>query len=64
MISFIRCLQTACVILPVAIGGCSMMGSSNSGDPVNGGVSQTTGLGSNGPASGSGGPGASAASHG
>jgi hypothetical protein len=59
----VRCLRAACVILPLAIGGCSMMGGS-SGDPTNGGVSQTTGLGSNGPASGSGGPGSAAASHG
>ena len=60
----VHCLRAACVILPLAIGGCSMMGGSPSGDPVNGGVSQTTGLGSNGPASGSGGPGSAAASHG
>jgi hypothetical protein len=40
-----------------------MMGD-QSGSPTNGGVTQTTGLGSNGPASGSGGPGSAAASHG
>ena len=59
-----RLMQAAFIMLPLAIGGCSMMGGQNSGDPTNGGVTQTTGLGSNGPASGSGGPGASAASHG
>ncbi|WP_419758710.1 hypothetical protein [Acidisoma sp.] len=64
MILLSRCLQAACVILPLTIGGCSMMGAQSNGSPTNGGVEQTTGLGSNGPASGSGGPGASAASHG
>jgi hypothetical protein len=59
-----RCLRAAVVILPLAAGGCSMMGGQSDGSPTNGGVTQTTGLGSNGPASGSGGPGASAASHG
>jgi hypothetical protein len=61
---FHRCLRAAFVILPLTVGGCSMMGGSSDGSPTNGGVTQTTGLGSNGPASGSGGPGASAASHG
>lgn len=59
-----RCLRSAFIVLPLAIGGCSMMGGQNDGSPTNGGVTQTTGLGSNGPASNSGGPGASAASHG
>jgi hypothetical protein len=59
----LRCLRAALVIVPLAVGGCSMMGGGD-GSPTNGGVTQTTGLGSNGPASGSGGPGASAASHG
>jgi hypothetical protein len=59
----LRCLRAALVIVPLAVGGCSMMGDPN-GSPTNGGVTQTTGLGSNGPASDSGGPGASAASHG
>jgi hypothetical protein len=63
MSPYVRCLRAALVIVPLAVGGCSMMGGSD-GSPTNGGVTQTTGLGSNGPASGSGGPGASAASHG
>jgi hypothetical protein len=58
------CLRAAFVLLPLAIGGCSMMGGQNDGSPTNGGVTQTTGLGSNGPSSGSGGPAAAAASHG
>jgi hypothetical protein len=64
MTAFHRCLRAALVILPLAAGGCSMMGGQSDGSPTNGGVSQTTGLGSNGPASGSGGPAASAATHG
>jgi hypothetical protein len=63
MTPYFRCLRAALVIVPLAVGGCSMMGGSD-GSPTNGGVTQTTGLGSNGPASASGGPGASAASHG
>ncbi len=58
-----RCLRAALVILPLAVGGCSMMGGSD-GSPTNGGVTQTTGLGSNGPSSSSGGAAAAAASHG
>jgi hypothetical protein len=63
MTPLFRCLRAAIAIAPLAIGGCSMMGG-DQGSPTNGGVTQTTGLGSNGPASGSGGPGAAAASHG
>jgi hypothetical protein len=59
-----RCLRAALFILPLTIGGCSMMGGQNDGSPTNGGVTQTTGLGSNGPSSESGGAAASAASHG
>jgi hypothetical protein len=62
MTPVIRCLRAALVIVPLAVGGCSM--GDPGGSPTDGGVTQTTGLGSNGPASGSGGPGASAASHG
>ena len=64
MIAIRRCLSAAFVLLPLTVGGCSMMGGQSDDSPTNGGVTQTTGLGSNGPASGSGGPGASAASHG
>jgi hypothetical protein len=64
MMLFNRCLRAACVFVPLALGGCSMMGGQNDGSPTNGGVTQTTGLGSNGPSSASGGPGAAAASHG
>ncbi len=62
MTPFIRCLRAAFVIVPLAVGGCSM--GDPGASPTNGGVTQTTGLGSNGPASASGGAAASAASHG
>jgi hypothetical protein len=64
MTSCYRCLRAALVILPLAIGGCTAMGSQSDGSPTNGGATQTTGLGSNGPSSASGGPGSAAASHG
>jgi hypothetical protein len=51
-----RCFCVAVVGLPLALAGCGMMGGSDA-SPTNGGATQTTGLGSNGPASDSGGAG-------
>jgi hypothetical protein len=64
MTSTKRYTRMALLALPLAIGGCSAMGGQTDGSPTNGGVTQTTGLGSNGPSSGSGGSAAAAASHG
>ena len=57
------CLRAALVIGPLALAGCSAASDPNA-SPTNGGATQSTGIGSNGPASASGGPGSAAASHG
>ncbi len=50
----LRCLRVAAIATPLALVECGMFGSSSSGSPTNGGATQTTGAGSNGPASGGG----------